>query len=73
MLEQNKNEQIKGRQPAMSPSLEAACRHNGVKCPGQGIEAIPETAPKPADPDARNAGAEKMLHENAASDVAHRK
>lgn len=66
-------EQVKGQQPAVSPSLDAAAQHDGVKPAGQGLEATAETAPRPADPDAKNAGAEKILHENAKADAAHRR
>lgn len=73
MTKPEQNETIKGQQPAVSPSLETAARHDGVKPPSQGLTATKETAPVKENPDAKNAGAETILHQNAEKDVAHKK
>ena len=67
------NQTPKDQQPAVTPSLEAAARHDGVKPPEQGLVATAQTAPVPADPDAKNAGAEAILHRNAATDASRKK
>ena len=73
MKKPGQNGTIKGQQPAVSPSLEVAARHDGVKPPSQGLVATKETAPVKENPDAKNAGAESILHRNAKTDVAHKK
>ena len=69
----SKNDNAKGRQPEALASLEAAARHDCMKPDKQGLQATRETAPKPEDPDEKNAEATRILHRNAAADVRKRK
>ena len=73
MTKQSPNENVKGQQPAVSPSLESAARHDGVKAPEQGLLATGETAPVPADSAMKDAGAEEILHRNAQTDAERKK
>lgn len=55
----------KGSNPEALSKFADSGRAKGGKVKRTGVEATPETAPIPTDPDMKNEAAARILHENA--------
>jgi hypothetical protein len=58
-----------GQQPEAEASLEAAARSGSRKPEDQGLEARPDTAPRPESSDRKQAEAAEILREGARKDT----